>query len=76
MSENKFQFVNDEALEMVNGGTYIGPCFSYIVKWGDCLSLLAQKYHTTVKILCEINNIENPDRLYQGQKLLIPYTVE
>ena len=72
----KVQLLDDDALEMVNGGAYQGSCFLYVIKKGDCLSVLAYKYHTSVKILCEINNIENPDQLSEGKKLLIPYTVE
>ena len=72
----KVQLLDDEALEMVNGGAYQGPYFVYVIKKGDCLSVLAQRYHTTVRTLCEMNNINNPDRLFEGQNLLIPYTVE
>ena len=64
--------LNENELNKVDGGAYQGPCFVYIIQKGDCLSVLAQRYHTTVKTLCEINNISNPDRIYAGHKLLIP----
>lgn len=72
----KVQLLDDDALEMVNGGVYQGPCFVYVIKKGDCLSVLAQRYHTSVQTLCEMNNINNPSLLYEGNRLLIPYTVE
>jgi len=67
--------LNEGELQEVNGGaaTYSGPCFVYIIKKGDCLSVLAQKYGTTVEVLQALNNIKNPDLIYAGNKLLIPY---
>ena len=64
--------LNENDLEMVSGG-YNGPCFVYVVKKGDCLSVLAQRYGTTVRELIEINNLKNPNQLFEGNKLLIPY---
>lgn len=43
----------------------------YIVKKGDCLSKIAQKYNTTVSRLAEINGITNVDFIKVGQKLII-----
>lgn len=63
----------EEELVDVNGGVYSGPCFVYIIKRGDCLSVLAQRYHSTVKELCELNDIKNPNLIYEGHRLLIPY---
>ena len=71
MLEN-IQALNENDVQAVSGGAYVGNCFVYIVRKGDCLSVLAQRYGTTVSILCQINNISNPDRIYVGQKLLIP----
>ena len=64
--------LNENDLVNVNSG-YTGPCFVYIIKKGDCLSILAQRYHTTVATLQSINNISNPNLIYEGHKLLIPY---
>ena len=72
MLEN-LEALKENEIQEVNGGAYQGPCFVYVIKKGDCLSVLAQRYHTTVKILCELNNIANPDKIYAGNKLLIPY---
>lgn len=44
---------------------------TYTVKSGDCLSLIAERYNTTVASLVKKNNIENPDLIYVGQKLII-----
>ena len=43
----------------------------YTVKKGDTLSEIAVKYHTTVKKLQQLNDIENVNRIYVGEKLLI-----
>ena len=72
MLEN-LEALKENEIQEVNGGAYEGPCFVYVIKQGDCLSVLAQRYHTTVKTLCELNNIKNPDKIYAGNKLLIPY---
>lgn len=44
---------------------------TYIVKEGDTLSEIAQKYGTTYQELARINNIENPNVIYTGQVLKI-----
>lgn len=43
----------------------------YMVQCGDSLWKIAKKYNTTVEELVAINDIENPDKIYPGQKLLI-----
>lgn len=43
----------------------------YTVKSGDCLSVIAQKYGTTVSQLQSWNGISNPDLIYAGQKLRV-----
>lgn len=44
----------------------------YIVKKGDNLSRIAKQYGTTVEKIVEINNIENPNIIYVGQKIKLP----
>ena len=44
----------------------------YVVKKGDTLSGIASKYGTTYQKLAEYNNIENPNLIYAGQKIVIP----
>lgn len=65
--------LSENDLATVTGGDGVLPCFVYILKRGDCLSVLAQRYGTTVKALCELNNISNPNLIYEGNKILIPY---
>ena len=43
----------------------------YVVQKGDTLSGIASKYGTTYQRLAEINNIDNPDLIYPGQKIVI-----
>lgn len=43
----------------------------YTVKSGDTLSGIAEKYNTTVRRLVELNNIQNANLIYPGQKLRV-----
>lgn len=43
----------------------------YIVKSGDTLSGIAQKYKTTYQKIAKDNNIVNPNLIFPGQKLVI-----
>lgn len=43
----------------------------YIVKKGDTLSHIALWYNTTVEELARLNNIQNPNLIYAGERLLI-----
>lgn len=43
----------------------------YVVQKGDTLWTIAKRYHTTVEDILLLNEIENPDKIYPGQKLLI-----
>lgn len=45
---------------------------TYIIQRGDTLSLIAQRYNTTVRAIAELNGIVNPNLIYAGQRLLIP----
>ena len=51
----------------VDNSNYI----EYIVKSGDTLSAIAQKYNTTYQKIAQDNNIENPNLIYPNQKLKI-----
>lgn len=44
----------------------------YTVQKGDTLSQIASKYRTTYQKIAKYNNIENPDLIYIGQKIVIP----
>ncbi|MDP4159907.1 MAG: cell wall hydrolase [Bacillota bacterium] len=43
-----------------------------VVKHGETLWNLAQKYHTTISQLVELNQLKSPNQIREGQSLLIP----
>lgn len=45
--------------------------FTYTVQVGDCLSVIAYNYNTTVDKLVRDNNIANPSLIYPGQVLYL-----
>jgi LysM repeat protein len=45
---------------------------TYIVKEGDTLSTIAEKFGVSLEDLMRINAISNPDLIYPGQELIIP----
>jgi len=49
--------------------------FSYTIKSGDTLFLLAQRYNTTVEAIMRINPGINPNNLQIGQMICIPSAV-
>ena len=63
--------ISDIEMENVTGGTQI----PYIVRPGDTLTKLAEKYHCSVEQLCRWNNIDikKADELLVGQKLIIRF---
>jgi N-acetylmuramoyl-L-alanine amidase len=44
----------------------------YIVKRGDYLSKIADKYDTTAETLVQYNNLKRRNKIYKGQRLKIP----
>ncbi|MBA1334817.1 MAG: hypothetical protein HPY66_0437 [Firmicutes bacterium] len=48
----------------------------YVVQPGDTLWKVAKKYSTTIEELVKINELEEPDKLVPGQKLIISRTVK
>ena len=64
--------VDDRELTQVAGGRYVGPTFVYIVQEGESLPLLAQRFGTTVRVLRELNSLQNPEHFKPGVRLLIP----
>lgn len=57
----------DDVENSVDNSNYI----EYIVKSGDTLSAIAQKYNTTYQKIAHDNNIENPNLIYPNQRLKI-----
>ena len=64
--------INDQEMTRVSGGRYLGPTFVYVIQEGDSLPLLAQRFGTTVRLLREINSLQDPSRFRVGLRLLIP----
>ena len=58
--------MDEETASMPMAGAVI-----YMVQKGDSLWKIAKKYRTTVNDILAVNDIENPDLIYPGQKLLI-----
>lgn len=44
----------------------------YTIKYGDTLSQLAIKHHSTVQEIALLNNIANPNLIYAGEMIRIP----
>ncbi|HHW03242.1 MAG TPA: LysM peptidoglycan-binding domain-containing protein [Thermoanaerobacterales bacterium] len=47
----------------------------YLVRSGDTLSAIAERFNTTVKAIMEANNLKDPDIIFAGQVLLIPVEI-
>ncbi len=68
----------EDALTLMPGNTikipnnYGNLFVKYTVQKGDSLSSIAKEYQTTIKILEELNGLENSNFLYEGEQLLIP----
>jgi LysM repeat protein len=43
-----------------------------VVRSGENLSYIAARYGTTVRAIARANGLRNPNRIYAGQKLVIP----
>lgn len=65
----------DETSEIENNSGNTTPSntesVEYTVQSGDTLSAIARRYGTTVQELVDINNIQNPDLIYPGERLRI-----
>jgi putative chitinase len=46
--------------------------YVHIVRWGQTLSGIAARYGTTVWAIMRANGLANPNRIYAGQRLVIP----
>ena len=66
--------LDDRELDWITGGTE-SVVFPYTVKFGDCLSVIATKFRTTVQVLMQLNpQLKNPNDLPVGTVIRIPLT--
>ena len=49
---------------------------TYIVRAGDSLSVIAQRFRVSSDAIVSLNNLANPDKLSIGQSLLLPGNVD
>ncbi|WP_317366966.1 SPOCS domain-containing protein [uncultured Tyzzerella sp.] len=73
LKEKEVAFITDVIFEEIDEEflNSIASMIIYVVQSGDTLWDLAKKFNTTVDDIVELNDIENPDLIYPGQKLLI-----
>ncbi|NLI59325.1 MAG: LysM peptidoglycan-binding domain-containing protein [Clostridium sp.] len=57
----------EEAMRQIPGFLRI-----YIVRPGDTLASIASRFNTTVAAIVRANNIQNPNLIFPGQRLIIP----
>lgn len=57
----------------VKSGGSVPWGFLYTIKRGDTLYSIASRYGWSVWYLASVNHISNPNRIYAGQVILIPY---
>ncbi|WP_458407707.1 DUF3794 and LysM peptidoglycan-binding domain-containing protein [Anaerotignum sp.] len=63
--------VKDITMEDMTENLPMAGAVIYMVQKGDSLWKIAKKYRTTVADITAVNEIENPELIYPGQKLLI-----
>ena len=72
--KNKLGNIYDKVQARVNEillGKKVSQETIYIVKSGDTLSEIAQKFNTTYQKIVQDNNIKNPNLIFPNQKLVI-----
>ena len=69
--DSKEMEITKETATLYQPSTYEGVGQSYLIASGDSLSRIAKKFGTTVDALKAANSLTS-DRIYSGQKLLIP----
>lgn len=47
----------------------------YVVQSGDSLSSIATRYNTSIDAILEANQLDNPDFVFVGQRLIVPLNV-
>ena len=64
---------NSQSAQAANPGPG-NACSWYRVSWGDTLTRIAIRYHTTIWTLARVNNIWNVNLIFVGQELCIPHS--
>lgn len=67
---HKFKGSKVTEIPIAEDGKFINQ---YTINQGDTLSAISKKTGYSVEQLAKANNIEDPDKIYAGQKLTIPY---
>ena len=63
---------NDSAVPtLASAAALASAARTYTVRRGDTLSEIAARFGTTVNELVRLNNIADPDRIYEGDRLII-----
>ena len=44
----------------------------YVVSDGDILSTIAARFNVSMQAIMDANNLDNPDRIFSGQRLVVP----
>lgn len=65
---------NQKSAQAANPGPG-NACTWYTVHWGDTLSKIAARYHTSYWTLAQVNYIRNVNLIFVNQQLCIPYHV-
>ena len=72
MQENANINIIDE-IQMTEENNNSNPSMIvYIVKEGDTIWDIAKKYKTTMQDIINVNNLDNGDEIFVGEKLFIP----
>ena len=80
--EERLKVISDEVMKILSrykdfvrviyDENELNQYIDYVISKGDTLWNLAKKYSTTVAELVTMNNIDNPDVIIEGEKLIIP----
>lgn len=58
--------------KQIQGTSQVRQQREYVVKAGDVLWKIAQKFNIDLQKLIEANGLKNPNKIMAGQKLVIP----
>ena len=66
--------LRDEEIEQVAGGKgqNRSAVFMYTIQTGETLAVLGHRFGTTVRVLCELNEITDVSQVKAGLTILLP----